>query len=369
MTRELLMRKRVETRQGGFSLIELMVAMLITLIVSGAIFAVMTAGQTAFRREPELADRQQNIRVAMDLITRDVSEAGSGLPPFVQAFTNNLDAAGPPGPGGVNSDYLEMLVDDGNCPTLDVAGTPGTALHTAVPLPSCLANANATGFLGFAWGPGGPANSNLTSGVLWIHTPAGGKAGGPCGGGTLNTPAGGAGSGVNPGGSAACNGGNACTLGTPSRCQFISLIQVVRYEIAPDPADPTLTTPALWRSPIGTTFGGAIVNNQPPNAPWQLVARGIEDLQVRYLTGAGWADNPGAVAPPAPGVPATLANYNTIVREVQVTLSARSTAQNLQGQTTSALTGAGKNAVRGQLMTTISPRGALLALQQGNVWK
>ncbi len=356
MTRELLMRKRVETRQGGFSLIELMVAMLITLIVSGAIFAVMTAGQTAFRREPELADRQQNIRVAMDLITRDVSEAGSGMTAFVQAFTDGLDGAGPPGSGGVNSDYLEILLNDGTCPTLDVPGSPGGALHTAQPLPTCLANANANGFLAFVWGTSGPATSNLMPGVLFVHTPAGGTSGGPCGGGTLNTAQPGGGAKINPAGNGACGGGAACA--NSGQCQFVALISVVRYEIAPDPADPT--TPALWRSPMGTTLGGVLANNQPPNAPWQLVARGIEDLQVRYLTGAGWADNAGAVA---------LTNYNTIVREVQVTLSARSTAQNLQGQSTSALTGAGKNAVRGQLMTTISPRGALLALQQGNLWK
>lgn len=355
------MRMRAETGQAGFSLIELMVAMLITLFVSGAIFGVLTAGQNAFRREPELADRQQNARLAMELISRDVVSAGGGMQAFAQAFTDNLDGAGPAGPGGVNSDYLEILMNDGSCPTLDVAGSPGTALHTAVPLPSCLADANSSGFMAYVWGNQGSATSNLSPGVLWIHTPGPpgvGGAGGPCGGGTLNTPAGGAGTQVNPGGGAACNGGAACTVGSPSVCQYVSMIQVVRYEIAPDPNDPT--TPALWRSPTGTALDGTLSNNQPPNPPWQLVARGIEDLQVRYLTGTGWADNPGAV---------TSSNYNTIVREVQITLSGRSTAQNIQGATTSALTGAARDAIRGQLVSTVSPRGALLAAQQGNLWR
>jgi len=350
---------RAETGQAGFSLIELMVAMLITLFVSGAIFGVLTAGQNAFRREPELADRQQNTRLAMELISRDVVSAGGGMQAFAQAFTDNLDGAGPAGPGGVNSDYLEILMNDGSCPTLDVAGSPGTALHTAVPLPACLAGAAASsGFMAYVWGSQGSANSNLSTGVLWIHNPAGGGALGPCGGGTLNTPAGGAGTQVNPGGGAACNGGTACTIGSPSVCQYVSMIQVVRYEIAPDPNDPT--TPALWRSPTGTALDGTLSNNQPPNAPWQLVARGIEDLQVRYLTGAAWADTPGTVTSP---------NYNTIVREVQITLSGRSTAQNIQGATTSALTGAARDAIRGQLVSTVSPRGALLAAQQGNLWR
>jgi hypothetical protein len=57
----------------------------------------------------------------------------------------------------------------------------------------------------------------------------------------------------------------------------------------------------------------------------------------------------------------------TWVREVQVTLSARSTAQNLTGQTTSAV----GNAVRTQLVSVVSPRAALLNLDvlPGNLWK
>ena len=86
--------------ESGFSLIELLVAMVITLIVSGAIFGLMTAGQNAFRREPELAERQQNIRLAMDLITRDIANAGSGLPPLSQVFTTGLSGFGPERPFG-----------------------------------------------------------------------------------------------------------------------------------------------------------------------------------------------------------------------------------------------------------------------------
>ena len=48
--------------QAGFSLIELMVAMVVTLIVTGAIYGLLAGGQSAFRREPQLADRQQNTR-------------------------------------------------------------------------------------------------------------------------------------------------------------------------------------------------------------------------------------------------------------------------------------------------------------------
>ena len=87
--------------------------MAVTLIVCGAIFGLLAGGQTAFRREPELADRQQNIRVAMDLILRDIANAGSGMPNFMQTFTPGLDACGtcPHGPDGLVTDQLEMVTN------------------------------------------------------------------------------------------------------------------------------------------------------------------------------------------------------------------------------------------------------------------
>src|SRR5512139_3594729 len=88
--------------ERGFSLVELMMAMTITLIVSAAIYGLLTSGSNAFRREPEVADRQQNIRVAMDLIARDVFNAGAALPTFSQVFT----ITDPPGGGCVSADGL-----------------------------------------------------------------------------------------------------------------------------------------------------------------------------------------------------------------------------------------------------------------------
>ena len=342
------------TRQGGFSMIELMVAMTVTLVVSGAIFGLLTAGQNAFRREPELADRQQSIRVAMDLIMRDVQTAGGGMDPFVQAFTRT-DPGGtllnnpPPAMGsepsllvpGERADFLEIMGNDGRCPTLTACGTPGVNIFTNEVPPACFQIPG----LAYVYGSTGSAPNNPGSqpGVIWIKPPGGG-GGGPCGG-HVNAPPGQ--SWRNPTGGQACN--------PATSCQFIANIQVVRYELAPDPNDPT--TPALWRSPTGRSdLADTLNNNPPPNAPWQLVARGIEDLQVRYLTGAGWNDDPGVV---------TAGNFGTIVREVQVTLSARSLAPNLAGQTTSAV----GSAVRGQLVSVVSPRSALLNLDQNGSWK
>ncbi len=88
------MSKDTRRLQAGFSLIEMLIAMTVMLIVSGAVFALLTSGQSAFRVQPELTDRQQNIRAGLDRIMRDVHNAGVGAPSFVQVFVPSLNGAG-----------------------------------------------------------------------------------------------------------------------------------------------------------------------------------------------------------------------------------------------------------------------------------
>jgi hypothetical protein len=342
-------------------LVELLVAMMITLIVSGAIFGLLTAGQNAFRREPELAELQQNIRMGMDMITRDIVAAGSGMRTDAQVFTRvdypaNTSLNNPPAGSvpsvlvpGEQADFLEIMVNDPTCPTLTTTcGAPGANIPTSEPLPACLSNAT----LAYVYGPTGSAPNKVPAaagyggqGVLYL-TP--GAAAGTCGG-SMNAP----------GASWRNQGAGFPCAASGTKCDYVSRVTIARYQIAPDPDDPT--APALWRSTTGTSDAlDGVNNNVPPTPPWQVVARGIEDLQVKYQTtaGAGWVDSPPVVSTIDP---------TTWVREVQVTLSARSTAQNLTGQTTSAV----GNAVRTQLVSVVSPRAALLNLDvlPGNLWK
>jgi hypothetical protein len=139
--------------------------------------------------------------------------------------------------------------------------------------------------------------------------------------------------------------------------------KVVRYVIAPalDPTDPV---PSLWRSETGRydAAGAAAPVPVVGATNWQLVARGIEDLQVEYLNGGGlWSNNPGIV-PPCALAGCQPADYANVVRRVRVTLSARVTAGNLQGETDPAA-GSAPRAVRGQLVSVFTPRAAVLGLQ------
>lgn len=73
--------------ERGFSLIEVLVSIMITLIVMGAVFGLLTKGQRSFQREPEVADLQQSARTALDQVTKDILQAGAGLPPEFPAFS------------------------------------------------------------------------------------------------------------------------------------------------------------------------------------------------------------------------------------------------------------------------------------------
>lgn len=345
--------------QRGFSLIELMVAMVITLIVTGSIFGLMTAGQGTFKREPELSDRQQNIRVAMALIQKDIAKAGNAMADRARAFTD-LDGAGPATAPGLikqadgsvpaNTDALEIWGNDGECPAPLLVSIGGAQFDTNVPPSSCfqlpglavITNGAGQSEVICAWTHGGPEHIVHPHGLAPVINPTG----------PLDLPL------------------------TPP--VSMSMVELVKYEIRLDATDLDVNgkpTPNLWRSPIG---GGIYAcGADPANSGWQLIGRGIEDMQVQYRTinssapggtcpggaapAAGWCDHPSSNVPPVadtvfPNVP----TYGDIVREVRVTLSSRTLGmRNLEGQ---AAGGTGGKAVRAQLTSTTTPRAALDAL-------
>ena len=66
------------TNQHGFSVIELLLASVITLIVVAGAFELAAPAQRMFQAQPEAADMQQRMRVATDSIRRDLVMAGAG---------------------------------------------------------------------------------------------------------------------------------------------------------------------------------------------------------------------------------------------------------------------------------------------------
>jgi len=69
-------RARLSCR--GFSLLELLVALAISLLVTSAVFAMLDPAGGAFQVQPEAADTMQRLRAATDALRRDLTSAGNG---------------------------------------------------------------------------------------------------------------------------------------------------------------------------------------------------------------------------------------------------------------------------------------------------
>jgi type IV pilus assembly protein PilW len=63
-------------RATGFSLIELMVALVLGLLVAGAALAILQSNQATYRSNEGLNRIQENARIAFELMTRDIRAAG-----------------------------------------------------------------------------------------------------------------------------------------------------------------------------------------------------------------------------------------------------------------------------------------------------
>ena len=64
--------------EGGYSLVEMMVASAIMLVVTGAIFTLVNPSQGTSQAQPEVSDMQQRMRVSVDTLYKDLVMAGAG---------------------------------------------------------------------------------------------------------------------------------------------------------------------------------------------------------------------------------------------------------------------------------------------------
>jgi len=81
----LLSRARI-AEAGGFSFIELLLALAATVIVMGVVFGLLAQGSGAHSEEMERTDLQAQARAALQMLSQDVLMAGGDLPPEIPAF-------------------------------------------------------------------------------------------------------------------------------------------------------------------------------------------------------------------------------------------------------------------------------------------
>src|SRR5688572_20250768 len=102
--------RRGSGQARGFSFIELVVSMAITLTVMSSMFGIINSARSIFEVDLERADMHQRARVSADALFKDLVMAGAGLNvPAVAPFRRgerNPDAAGASFPDRVSVLYL-----------------------------------------------------------------------------------------------------------------------------------------------------------------------------------------------------------------------------------------------------------------------
>lgn len=117
------MKHRDNKKSGqGFSLLELLVAVTLMIVITGAMFALMRDSVKSSNATLEMSDGQQSCRTAQEYINRDLINAGDGLNSInnirvPQAFVTNYltlnPITDPATPGFVN---LGLITSDNNVP-------------------------------------------------------------------------------------------------------------------------------------------------------------------------------------------------------------------------------------------------------------
>jgi Tfp pilus assembly protein PilW len=120
---------------SGFTLIEFAVCNLATLIMFAATFSLLNTVFTANSGMGEIKDTQQNIRVAMNTISRDITMAGTGLPNGGIAVPNGANSAVIPrqGAGGnlITPNNVVALLTPGNAAGPTVGGGVVNTMSTS----------------------------------------------------------------------------------------------------------------------------------------------------------------------------------------------------------------------------------------------
>jgi len=141
--------------EAGFTMLELLVACVIMLFVLASIYAILSPAEGAFRAQPEVADLQQRVRVAVETLARDLAAAGAGLTrgdgagPLTDFFAPILpyDAvADPPGtfrPDAITIFYVPDTVAQS---TLASPLSPAASVLTVASAPGCPATDAVCGF-------------------------------------------------------------------------------------------------------------------------------------------------------------------------------------------------------------------------------
>jgi prepilin-type N-terminal cleavage/methylation domain-containing protein len=132
-----------QKKQTGFSLIELMIAMLLGLLIMAGLVNLFLQSKRSFNQNESIARMQEDARFALETIVTDVSMAGmltDLLTPVGIGFDTTLAIGVDCGPGGVPNWAFSMVNPAGDYATLESVDNATSA--TANAAHSCIAVAD-----------------------------------------------------------------------------------------------------------------------------------------------------------------------------------------------------------------------------------
>jgi type IV pilus assembly protein PilW len=245
---------RGSIEEMGFTLVELMVGMVVAVIVVAAAFTILTTTSKALRANEQIVDTQQNLRVAMELLTRDIKLAGFGNPGVTVGNCTSAIVPNDQTPTGLDSgpDSVQLLVP---------VTKAGSSVANRWTLRAATTTAGVAQIL-LQTGGGGAVADMVNSGLA-------------------------VGSYISIGGSATAQvsafdaTANTINVSIPPPLWFqvenqVYLLQCIRYQVVLPPDAANLcggNAPCLTRGVAGVVAG--------PNAE-APIAEGIEDLQLAY---------------------------------------------------------------------------------------
>jgi len=121
----------------GFSLVESLIALALTMTVTGTALTLVTPASRAAMTQPEVMDVQQRARVAAEMIARDVSVAGVGDLPAV--LPRRLGAVSGDGPDVARDSAITLFSIPAAAPETTIAQEVSAASLVLLvnPSPSC----------------------------------------------------------------------------------------------------------------------------------------------------------------------------------------------------------------------------------------
>ncbi len=342
---------------AGFSLIEIMIAIAITMIVMTSVFLLLNKGQESFRREPEVSDMNANARFGIDRISRDLTVAGYNTPGNMAIMWLDGGGINPANPDELTIIYADPEIPisrpkpctakgGGPCNTIGTSSVLNIDPESFYPMPGDFEKAYKEGMVLLAiQGPNGnPACDNVAPGIFPFEltqppkcTNAGGAKNGPAGCATLNLN-------HNPGkGKSGINLPGGFQNDVSVDCAIIGLFHIIQYRINPLPP---AVSPSLERRDLAFA------------EPWTPISANIENLQVQY--------NQGVAVDNFRDVPQFVPMGNdpdTWITRVRFTVAGRSDSTNLQGGSQGVFA-AEDTHLRRSFTTTMSLRNQLNQAQQ-----